>query len=93
METLNLFTVKRPSLVQYAIGPLLLVTGLGIILHMKWLELQLIFRSYFQFGNHSRGQVLTPVDMYWHTCETQNLTDMHFLTRATARPHRMWLQF
>ncbi|TNM90922.1 hypothetical protein fugu_003211 [Takifugu bimaculatus] len=23
---------------------------------MKWLELQLIFRSYFQFGNHSRAE-------------------------------------
>eukprot|EP00066_Takifugu_rubripes_P019094 XP_011608360.1 PREDICTED: interleukin-18 receptor accessory protein isoform X2 [Takifugu rubripes] len=48
--------VKWPSLVQYPIGPLLLVAGLGIILHMKWLELQLIFRSYFQFGNHSRAE-------------------------------------
>lgn len=68
MEPLNWFTVKWPSLVQYPIGSLLLVAGLGIILHVKWLELQLIFRSYFQFGNHSRGQDLKPENTHRHTC-------------------------
>ncbi|XP_047219748.1 interleukin-18 receptor accessory protein-like isoform X1 [Girardinichthys multiradiatus] len=42
--------VKWPSLVGYPFACFLLVAGLGIIVHVKWLELQLIFRSHFQFG-------------------------------------------
>ncbi|XP_008402693.1 interleukin-18 receptor accessory protein [Poecilia reticulata] len=41
---------KWPSLVGYPFGCFLLVVSLGIILHVKWVELQLIFRSRFQFG-------------------------------------------
>ncbi|XP_041635694.1 interleukin-18 receptor accessory protein-like [Cheilinus undulatus] len=37
-----------PSLVGYPIASLLFVGGLGVILHVKWLELQLIYRSRFQ---------------------------------------------
>uniref|UniRef100_A0A7N8YB07 Interleukin-18 receptor accessory protein-like n=1 Tax=Mastacembelus armatus TaxID=205130 RepID=A0A7N8YB07_9TELE len=44
--------VKWPSLVGYPIVSLVLVAGLGIILHVKWLELQLIYRSHFQNGKH-----------------------------------------
>ncbi|XP_031702806.1 interleukin-18 receptor accessory protein-like isoform X1 [Anarrhichthys ocellatus] len=44
--------VKWPSLVGYPIASLLLVAGLGIVLHVKWLEIQLIFRSHFQHGKH-----------------------------------------
>ncbi|XP_035483875.1 interleukin-18 receptor accessory protein-like isoform X1 [Scophthalmus maximus] len=40
------------SLVGYSIAPLVLVAGLGIILHVKWLELQIIYRSHFQHGKH-----------------------------------------
>ncbi|XP_051235056.1 interleukin-18 receptor accessory protein-like isoform X2 [Dicentrarchus labrax] len=32
---------------------LLLVAGLGIILHIRWLEVQLIYRSHFQHGKHN----------------------------------------
>ncbi|XP_076587169.1 interleukin-18 receptor accessory protein-like [Chaetodon auriga] len=45
--------VKWPSLVGYPVGSLLLVAGLGIVLHVKWLELQLIYRSHFQHGKHN----------------------------------------
>ncbi|XP_020493528.3 interleukin-18 receptor accessory protein-like [Labrus bergylta] len=44
--------VQWPSLVGYPIASLLLVGGLGIILHVKWLELQLIYRSHLQSGKH-----------------------------------------
>ncbi|KAL7405466.1 hypothetical protein ABVT39_001357 [Epinephelus coioides] len=43
---------KCPSLVGYPIVSLLLVAGLGIILHVKWLEVQLIYRSHFQHRKH-----------------------------------------
>uniref|UniRef100_UPI0037E7BC29 interleukin-18 receptor accessory protein-like n=1 Tax=Semicossyphus pulcher TaxID=241346 RepID=UPI0037E7BC29 len=43
---------KWPSVVGYPIASLLLVAGLVIILHLKWLELQLIYRSHFQHGKH-----------------------------------------
>ncbi|XP_051919120.1 interleukin-18 receptor accessory protein-like isoform X1 [Hippocampus zosterae] len=41
---------KWPSLVGYPIASLLLVAGVGIVLHVKWLELQLIYKSHFQSG-------------------------------------------
>ncbi|XP_070761106.1 LOW QUALITY PROTEIN: interleukin-18 receptor accessory protein-like [Enoplosus armatus] len=44
--------VKWPSLVGYPIVSLLLVAGLGIVLHVKWLEIQLIYRSHFQNGKN-----------------------------------------
>ncbi|XP_071344863.1 interleukin-18 receptor accessory protein-like isoform X2 [Trachinotus anak] len=44
--------VKWPSLVGYPVASLLLVAGLGIILHVKWLELQLIYRSNFPHRKH-----------------------------------------
>lgn len=48
--------MKLPLLVGYPIVALLLVAGLGIVLHGKWLELQLIYRSRFQHGKHDRGE-------------------------------------
>ncbi|XP_022623940.1 interleukin-18 receptor accessory protein-like isoform X2 [Seriola dumerili] len=42
--------VKWPSLVGYPIASLLVVAGLGIIFHVKWLELRLIYRSHFPHG-------------------------------------------
>ncbi|XP_054626631.1 interleukin-18 receptor accessory protein-like isoform X2 [Dunckerocampus dactyliophorus] len=42
--------VKWPSLVGYPVAGLLLVAGLVIVLHVKWLELQLIYMSRFQHG-------------------------------------------
>ncbi|KAM7424382.1 hypothetical protein PAMA_000635 [Pampus argenteus] len=42
--------VKWPSLVGYPIVSLLLVAGMGIVLHVKWLELRLIYRSHLQCG-------------------------------------------
>ncbi|XP_078102024.1 interleukin-18 receptor accessory protein-like isoform X2 [Sander vitreus] len=44
--------VKWPSLVGYPVVSLLLVAGLGMVLHVKWLEIQLIYRSHFQRGKH-----------------------------------------
>ncbi|KAL6112874.1 il18rap [Pungitius sinensis] len=44
--------VKLSSLVGYPVASLLLVVGLGIVLHVKWLEIQLIYRSYFQHRKH-----------------------------------------
>ncbi|XP_069029954.1 interleukin-18 receptor accessory protein-like isoform X2 [Embiotoca jacksoni] len=43
---------RWPPLVGYTIASFLLVAGMGIILHVKWLELQLIYRSHFQYGKH-----------------------------------------
>lgn len=40
----------------YPVAPLLLVAALGIVLYVKQLELQLIFRSYFQLGKPNKGQ-------------------------------------
>ncbi|XP_040909137.1 interleukin-18 receptor accessory protein-like isoform X2 [Toxotes jaculatrix] len=48
--------VKWPSLDGYTIVSFLLVAGLGIVLHVKWLELQLIYRSHFQHGKHDRDK-------------------------------------
>ncbi|XP_070685476.1 interleukin-18 receptor accessory protein-like isoform X2 [Pempheris klunzingeri] len=42
--------VKWQSLVGYPLVSLLLVAGLGIVLHVKWLEVQLIYRLHFQRG-------------------------------------------
>nr|XP_046247528.1 interleukin-18 receptor accessory protein-like isoform X2 [Scatophagus argus] len=47
--------VKLVSPVEYRIASFLLVAGLGIVLHVKWLELRLIYRSHFQHGKH-RGE-------------------------------------
>ncbi|XP_042349027.1 interleukin-18 receptor accessory protein-like [Plectropomus leopardus] len=47
---------KWPSLVGYPIASLLLVVGLGIVLHVKWLEIQLIYRSYFLHGKDVGGE-------------------------------------
>ncbi|KAF1392676.1 hypothetical protein PFLUV_G00030530 [Perca fluviatilis] len=44
--------VKWPSLVGYPVVSLLLVAGLGMVLHVKWLEIQLIYRSHFQCGKY-----------------------------------------
>ncbi|XP_029952041.1 interleukin-18 receptor accessory protein-like isoform X2 [Salarias fasciatus] len=41
---------KWPSLFGYPIVSVLLVSGLGVILHLKWLEIQLIYKSHFKFG-------------------------------------------
>ncbi|CAJ1049487.1 interleukin-18 receptor accessory protein-like isoform X1 [Xyrichtys novacula] len=46
------YRVKWPSVVGYPIVLLLLVAGVGICLHVKWLELQLIYKSYLQQGKH-----------------------------------------
>ncbi|XP_037614090.1 interleukin-18 receptor accessory protein-like isoform X3 [Sebastes umbrosus] len=48
--------VKWPSLVGYPIVSLLLVAGLGTVLHVKWLEIQLIYRSRFQHGKQHGGE-------------------------------------
>ncbi|XP_056269547.1 interleukin-18 receptor accessory protein-like isoform X2 [Pseudoliparis swirei] len=52
VELKNQIKVKWPSLVGYPIASLLLVAGLGIVLHVKWLEVQLIYRSHFRHGKH-----------------------------------------
>ncbi|XP_029982745.1 interleukin-18 receptor accessory protein-like isoform X2 [Sphaeramia orbicularis] len=44
--------VKWQTLVEYAVGSLLLVAGLGFVLRVKWLELQLIYRSRWQYEKH-----------------------------------------
>nr|XP_020463991.1 interleukin-18 receptor accessory protein-like [Monopterus albus] len=46
--------VKWPSLVGYPIVSLLVLAGLGIVLHVKWLELQLIYRSHIHCGKRDR---------------------------------------
>ncbi|XP_005466888.1 interleukin-18 receptor accessory protein [Oreochromis niloticus] len=48
--------VQWPSLVGYPVTSFLLVGGLGIIVHVKWLEIQLIYRSYFQNGKHDEDE-------------------------------------
>nr|XP_040023226.1 interleukin-18 receptor accessory protein-like [Gasterosteus aculeatus aculeatus] len=40
--------VKWSSLVEYPVASLLFVAGLGIVLRVKWLEIQLLCRSYFK---------------------------------------------
>ncbi|XP_054473603.1 interleukin-18 receptor accessory protein-like isoform X2 [Anoplopoma fimbria] len=46
--------VRLLSLVGYPVASLLLVAGIGIFLHVKWLEIQLIYRSHFQHGKHGK---------------------------------------
>lgn len=53
---LDWVSVKLPLLVGYPFAALLVVAGLGIVLHGKWLELQLLYRSHFQLGKHDRGE-------------------------------------
>ncbi|XP_071062676.1 interleukin-18 receptor accessory protein-like isoform X3 [Pseudochaenichthys georgianus] len=48
--------VHFPSLVGYPFASLLLISGLGIILHVKWLEIQLIYRSRVQHGKHDKDE-------------------------------------
>ena len=48
-------SVNWPSLVGYPIASFLLVAGLGIVLRVKWLELQLIYRTHFQRGKLNGG--------------------------------------
>lgn len=45
-----------------------------------------VWKSQQRSGPHTRVHALTHM-------QNPNLTDMHFLTRATAKPPRMWLQF
>lgn len=49
-------TVTWPSLIPCPVVLLLLAAGLGITVRVKWLELQLIFRSYVQSGKCNTGQ-------------------------------------
>nr|XP_019935288.1 PREDICTED: interleukin-18 receptor accessory protein-like [Paralichthys olivaceus] len=48
--------VKWASLVGSPIASLLLVVVVGVILHMKWLELQIIYRCHFLHGTHDRDE-------------------------------------
>ncbi|XP_077420335.1 interleukin-18 receptor accessory protein-like isoform X2 [Vanacampus margaritifer] len=48
------------SLIGYQIASLLLVAGLGIVLRVKWLELQLIYISRFQRGKVDADSPLEP---------------------------------
>ncbi|XP_008290780.1 interleukin-18 receptor accessory protein isoform X2 [Stegastes partitus] len=43
---------KWPCLVGHAVVSFLVVAGLGGIVHLKRLELEIIYRSYFQYGKH-----------------------------------------
>ncbi|XP_069381862.1 interleukin-18 receptor accessory protein-like [Paralichthys olivaceus] len=53
---LNQKQVKWASLVGSPIASLLLVVVVGVILHMKWLELQIIYRCHFLHGTHDRDE-------------------------------------
>ncbi|KAM8895234.1 interleukin-18 receptor accessory protein-like isoform 2-T2 [Spinachia spinachia] len=53
---LKVIGVKLSSLVGYPVASLLLVAGLGLVVHVKWLEIQLIYRSYFQHRKHDRDE-------------------------------------
>lgn len=55
--------VKWPVLVGYPIVSFLFIAGLGIILHVKWLELQIIYKSHFQHGKHDEGQSADYIEM------------------------------
>ncbi|XP_034536366.1 interleukin-18 receptor accessory protein-like [Notolabrus celidotus] len=48
--------IKGQSVVVYPVASLLLVAGLGVALHVKWLELRLIYRSYVQQGNRDEEE-------------------------------------
>lgn len=48
--------VKWLSLVEYSVGPLLFVAGLVIILHVKWLEIQMIYRSRWRLSKPHGGE-------------------------------------
>ncbi|KAM3876895.1 interleukin-18 receptor accessory protein-like [Diretmus argenteus] len=54
--------VKWLEMVVCPIVPLLLVTGLGIILRVKWLEVSLIYRSRYQHANN--GEVEKDFDVF-----------------------------
>ncbi|KAG7234650.1 hypothetical protein INR49_004175 [Caranx melampygus] len=48
--------VPWPSVVGGPVVSLVLVAGLGIVVHMKWLELKIIYRSHFPFRKHEEEE-------------------------------------
>ncbi|XP_068455557.1 interleukin-18 receptor accessory protein-like [Clinocottus analis] len=56
VELTHRINVKRPSLVVYPVAALLLIAALGVVLHVKWLEIRLIYRSHLQHGKHHGGE-------------------------------------
>ncbi|XP_055010569.1 interleukin-18 receptor accessory protein-like isoform X2 [Boleophthalmus pectinirostris] len=46
---------KWSSLIEYTLGPILFVSGLGIVVRVKWLEIQLILKSRWTFDKADVG--------------------------------------
>ncbi|KAM4593850.1 interleukin-18 receptor accessory protein-like isoform 2-T2 [Odontesthes bonariensis] len=55
------FPVVWPSLVGYPIASFVVVAGLGIIMHVKWLELRIFWRSKFQYRKQDGEEELFDV--------------------------------
>lgn len=58
----NSVSVKWLSLVEYSVGPLLFVAGLVIILHVKWLEIQMIYRSRWRLSKPHGGKKTNTIE-------------------------------
>ncbi|XP_029000730.1 interleukin-18 receptor accessory protein-like isoform X2 [Betta splendens] len=56
IELKKVIKVKWPSLIGYPFVGLLVITGVGVVLHVKWLELQLFYRSHMQDGKHDEDE-------------------------------------
>ncbi|XP_030269307.1 interleukin-18 receptor accessory protein-like isoform X2 [Sparus aurata] len=78
--------VKLPLLVGYPIVALLLVAGLGIVLHGKWLELQLIYRSRFQHGKHDRDVKVYDVFLSYVWSPTSAVVEGPLTPSSPSRP-------
>lgn len=60
-------TVKWPAVIGYLVVSLLLVVGLGITLHVKWLEVTLIYRSHCWRAKHKGQSNFIHTGMHTHT--------------------------
>ncbi|KAJ0001645.1 hypothetical protein NQD34_001441 [Periophthalmus magnuspinnatus] len=47
--------IQWPSLIEYSLGSILFVSSLGIVVYLKWLEIQLILKSCWTFDKADVG--------------------------------------
>ncbi|KAM6943568.1 interleukin-18 receptor accessory protein-like [Xenentodon cancila] len=76
--------VKWPSLVGYPFAAFLVVAGLGSIMYVKRLELQLIYRSRFQYGKYDgeNKEFDAFLSLVWSPPSAQGKGDLTFSSRS-----------
>lgn len=96
---LNSISVKWSSLVCFPVVSFLLVAVLGIVFHVKWLEVQLIYRTHFQHGLNGGVNANTDIHGYrntqcWHQKERlAGMQAQRFWLPDYGHLHRMWIHF